>query len=189
MRNVAEIQADIAATENELATVRGRETEVYSRIVGYYRAVKNWNGGKREEYRHRKTFTVAGGAAPRPVPVCTAADAPAAGKAPAHRTAARQEAVTGRTGTRPARGGTPESLTWLLFTRPACPNCPPVRAWTHGLDLPGREVNTGTDEGMKAAREWEVISAPTAVFLDASGNEVFRGRSVAELESLLAGGR
>jgi ribonucleoside-triphosphate reductase len=34
------------------------ETEVYSRIVGYYRPVKNWNDGKRAEYTDRKEFTV-----------------------------------------------------------------------------------------------------------------------------------
>ena len=34
----------------------GNETEIYSRIVGYYRPVKNWNKGKREEYSHRKTY-------------------------------------------------------------------------------------------------------------------------------------
>ena len=34
----------------------GEETEVYSRITGYYRPVRNWNDGKAEEYRHRKTY-------------------------------------------------------------------------------------------------------------------------------------
>ena len=32
----------------------GEETEVYSRIVGYYRPVQNWNCGKKSEYRERK---------------------------------------------------------------------------------------------------------------------------------------
>ena len=32
------------------------ETEVYSRITGYYRPVKNWNDGKREEYDMRKSY-------------------------------------------------------------------------------------------------------------------------------------
>ena len=32
------------------------ETEVWSRVVGYHRPVKNWNEGKREEYNERKTF-------------------------------------------------------------------------------------------------------------------------------------
>lgn len=31
-------------------------TEVYSRIVGYYRPVKNWNDGKKSEYKDRKEF-------------------------------------------------------------------------------------------------------------------------------------
>jgi len=30
--------------------------EVYSRIVGYYRPVTNWNLGKQREFRERKTF-------------------------------------------------------------------------------------------------------------------------------------
>ena len=35
-----------------------QETEVYSRIVGYYRPVKNWNDGKRAEFTDRKEFVV-----------------------------------------------------------------------------------------------------------------------------------
>jgi len=35
-----------------------RETEVYSRVVGYYRPVKNWNKGKQEEFALRKTFNI-----------------------------------------------------------------------------------------------------------------------------------
>ena len=36
----------------------GSETEVYSRVVGYLRPVKQWNHGKKEEFRMRKTFKV-----------------------------------------------------------------------------------------------------------------------------------
>lgn len=35
----------------------GKATEVYARIVGYYRAIKNWNKGKREEKKFRVSFT------------------------------------------------------------------------------------------------------------------------------------
>ena len=35
----------------------GHETEVYSRVVGYFRPVRNWNEGKQEEFRQRKSFT------------------------------------------------------------------------------------------------------------------------------------
>jgi ribonucleoside-triphosphate reductase len=36
----------------------GEETEVYTRIVGYYRPVQNWNHGKKSEYKDRKLFDV-----------------------------------------------------------------------------------------------------------------------------------
>jgi len=35
------------------------ETEVYARIVGYYRPVKNWNPGKKSEFRERQVFGMA----------------------------------------------------------------------------------------------------------------------------------
>ncbi len=37
----------------------GRETEIYSRVVGYLRPVKQWNNGKQAEFARRKTFKVA----------------------------------------------------------------------------------------------------------------------------------
>ncbi len=37
----------------------GENAEVYSRITGYYRPVQNWNDGKSQEYRERKTYDVA----------------------------------------------------------------------------------------------------------------------------------
>ncbi|MBR5070738.1 MAG: ribonucleoside triphosphate reductase, partial [Oscillospiraceae bacterium] len=34
------------------------ETEVYSRITGYYRPVKNWNDGKAQEFQDRKEYVI-----------------------------------------------------------------------------------------------------------------------------------
>jgi len=53
---VAALDRQIAEKRQELESVTGRETEVYTRIVGYYRSLKNWNKGKREEYGHRVMF-------------------------------------------------------------------------------------------------------------------------------------
>ena len=36
----------------------GANAEVYSRITGYYRPVQNWNDGKSQEYRQRKTYNI-----------------------------------------------------------------------------------------------------------------------------------
>jgi len=34
----------------------GRECEIWSRPCGYYRPVKDWNRGKKQEFKDRKTF-------------------------------------------------------------------------------------------------------------------------------------
>ncbi len=36
----------------------GKKTEVYSRVVGYFRPVQNWNNGKREEFKMRMEFNL-----------------------------------------------------------------------------------------------------------------------------------
>ncbi|RKX92855.1 MAG: hypothetical protein DRP59_04440 [Spirochaetes bacterium] len=56
METIESIDKEIAALKDSLNSVQGTETEVYTRIVGYYRAVKNWNLGKKEEYKVRRTF-------------------------------------------------------------------------------------------------------------------------------------
>ncbi len=34
------------------------KTEVYSRVVGFFRPVQQWNTGKQEEYNERETYNV-----------------------------------------------------------------------------------------------------------------------------------
>ncbi len=60
MERLNEIDRKIAELKESIDSVKGTETEVYTRIVGYYRSVKNWNLGKKEEYKVRKTFTGTG---------------------------------------------------------------------------------------------------------------------------------
>ena len=45
--------------EQNKCPICGRKTEVYSRITGYYRPVQNWNDGKAEEFKNRKTYDIA----------------------------------------------------------------------------------------------------------------------------------
>ena len=45
--------------EQRNCAVCNQETEIYSRVVGYLRPVKQWNSGKLAEYGDRKTFKVA----------------------------------------------------------------------------------------------------------------------------------
>ena len=46
------------AGEQEKCPVCGCQTEVYSRITGYYRPVRNWNDGKTQEYKERKVYDI-----------------------------------------------------------------------------------------------------------------------------------
>ena len=44
--------------EQATCPICGKKTEVYSRITGYYRPVQNWNDGKAQEFKDRKTYDV-----------------------------------------------------------------------------------------------------------------------------------
>ena len=46
--------------EQYTCPICGKKAEVYSRITGYYRPVQNWNDGKSQEFKDRKTYQVNG---------------------------------------------------------------------------------------------------------------------------------
>ena len=38
----------------------GKTCEVWARSIGYYRPVRQWNKGKKEEFKDRREFTIPG---------------------------------------------------------------------------------------------------------------------------------
>jgi hypothetical protein len=156
----AEIEAKINELRGELETVKGTTTEVYTRIVGYYRSVKNWNAGKREEYGIRKLFAV-----------------PASEDQPTKAKKAEAVKVEGPV----AR----KAQAYMLFERDTCPNCPPVKEFMRELSMDGTRLNVDTEEGLNAARRYGVMASPTVIFFDESSNEVFRAHNVADLKAKL----
>ena len=42
------------AGEHDTCPTCGKPAEIYSRITGYYRPIKNWNDGKSQEYKNRE---------------------------------------------------------------------------------------------------------------------------------------
>ena len=54
----AETEAKIKALKLQKQNVKGEECEVYSRVVGYLRPVKQWNMGKQNEFKDRVTYKV-----------------------------------------------------------------------------------------------------------------------------------
>ena len=158
MKTIAEIDREISRLEEELAEIKGRPTEVYSRIVGYYRSLRNWNRGKREEYSHRMVFDWNSTAGRN------------AGPAPGVETAVSEQ--TGQT-----------PVEYIYFYRETCPNCPAVRSLLSRIDLPGVELDVDTDEGMEAAVEHGIYAAPTVIFVDNEKNEIYRASTVEQLSA------
>jgi ribonucleoside-triphosphate reductase len=169
-RTLAQIEQEIAETKAALEDVHGTETEVYARIVGYYRAVKHWNKGKRDEYDQRKMFTLE---ASKEYDI-TAADMACDCAKPVATKVSEQPVMN------------TESVTYELYTRKTCPNCPPVKAFMAELDMPGRSVDVDTEEGFAEAAKNGVFASPTVIFYNAAGVETARCHNVEELEAVFS---
>jgi hypothetical protein len=160
---IAEIDSMINELKAELASVRGTETEVYTRIVGYYRSVKNWNAGKREEYGQRKVFNAE--------KAVTDSILDAQARIPAESPGDRRKGA--------AKG---DLKGYVLFTRDLCPNCPPVKDYVNELGLDGVHVDVDTEEGLSAARHYGVMASPTVIFFDGEKQELFRAHNLSDLK-------
>jgi ribonucleoside-triphosphate reductase len=179
-RDIAAVEAELAAAKEALANVRGTETEVYARIVGYYRSVRNWNKGKRDEYNHRKQFVYEGtpshklSQAAQPNPALyelTSSDVPCA--------------CTAEVKIENPAAVNADAVSYELFVRKTCPNCPPVKEYMAGMTLQGTVYDVDTEEGFERASQMGVLAAPTVIFYN-SGNETGRAHSVEEIEALTA---
>jgi len=160
MKTIEEIDEKLNELRKELASAKGLETEVYSRIVGYYRSVKNWNKGKKQEFGERVLYNTGTDKIEEKL---------AAGVAPAREAqGAKAEAEKPE----PA-----EVSSYLFFFRAACPNCPPMKRFMAGVALEGRMINVDTEHGLTEASDNNVLSSPTVIFLDESGREAFRSGS------------
>ena len=168
-RTLAEIEQEIAETKAALNDVHGTETEVYARIVGYYRAVKHWNKGKRDEFDQRKMFTLEASKEYDISAVNTESTSYTAHKAEAK----SEEPVM-----------TTESITYEMFTRKTCPNCPAVKNYMSELDIPGRAIDVDTEAGLAEAAKKGVFATPTVIFYNAAGVETARCHNVEELEAV-----
>ena len=167
-----ELERKIAEKTRELDSVQGRETEIYTRIVGYYRSLKNWNRGKKEEYRFRKTYEVESSMEHRAPAAANTAHAFAASHAqPADVTA---EAF-----------GT-EARSYRYYYSPTCPNCKAMRAVLDEVTLPGQPFNVADEEGFEQASRDEIYATPCVVALDSRGNEIWRTGDPREAEARLS---
>ena len=168
MRSLTEIETELKEAQEALAHAEGRPAEVYSRIVGYYRSVRNWNKGKLEEYDDRKVFCLSPEAAP-------AAVWPQAASVPEE---AADEPV-------PANRLVDRGKRLLLFIRPACPACPGAKSAATRLGIPIDLVDADTEDGMAEALRRQVFSTPTAILLTQDGQEVGRALDALTISKLV----
>ena len=146
----------------------GKDTEVWSRITGYYRPVQNWNDGKVQEFKDRKEYNIGHshftGGIHRHEAGCCCGDTIAHGMQP--------EEVGAVSAVRTAQ----------LFTRTTCPNC---RVAEKLLDKAGFAYeNLTAEEHPELCREYGIQGAPTLVLSDGVHFEKYYG--VAEIKKLLA---
>ena len=193
MKTLAEINKEIADIKSQLADVHGTETEVYARIVGYYRAVKNWNKGKAEEFTQRKNFVLQDSSefdihryadANEIEPTTFSPESEMLDEMTIEEDAAPAQDLQEPQGQE--RGQAQSEMTYELFARKTCPNCPPVKEWIHNSGLKGTTVDVDTEAGLSQAAQKGVFAAPTVIFYNADGSEKARAHSVSELEEIFA---
>ena len=194
MNNVREITERIETLRSELNNIEGTPTEIYARIVGYYRSLKNWNRGKREEYSHRVTYRPnrsVSSATPVTAPETSAEstadskpNAEAESVARAHSVAEEAPSAETTLSTQGAETGGQIS-SYAYFYRETCPKCPSVKSYIDRLPISGEAIDVDTGEGMSAAVDHQILSTPTVVLFDEAGHRVAHAGSVDQLRQIM----
>ena len=128
--------------------VCGAKTEVYSRITGYYRPVQNWNDGKTEEFKERKTYDIASSKLKRAKEECECC-----GKEP------QPLAIAENT----------------LFTTKTCPNCKMAKMLLDKAKI--KYVLIDAEEDAVLASKMGVQKAPTLLVPTKDGVKVYDNAS------------
>ena len=119
------------------------ETEVYSRITGYYRPVKNWNDGKAQEFEDRKEYQLAHSHLTHDGVLHDHTHAHVSTEVPVEEAAPE----------------TDDRI--ILFATRTCPNCRMARTFLDNAGIAYDEVYADEDEAM--SDKYGIRQAPTLV--------------------------
>ena len=131
--------------EQYTCPICGEETEVYSRITGYYRPVKNWNDGKLQEFKERKVYDVEHSHV----------------KQENFRETEQEEEQ------RIFEEVNTEEGKVLLFTMKTCPNCKLAKDSLEKANISYEVVDAGENEEL--VRKYGVMQAPTLIVIKEEG--------------------
>ena len=129
--------------EQYTCPVCGEKTEVYSRITGYYRPVQNWNDGKAQEFKDRKTYNTE--------------------TSVLHKEEEKVEEKVEQCDCVVKEA--------LLFTSPTCPNCKMAKMLLEKTNFEYKVVDA--IENKELAVKFNVKKAPTLFVPTESGYDVF----------------
>ena len=129
----------------------GKETEVYSRITGYYRPVKNWNAGKSQEFKMRKTY-----------------DMSKSSDVHVHDGACCQFGEQ--------KNAAPKLNEILLFTSPTCPNCKMAKMLLDKSGIHYHMIDATTN--VETTKAYGVKQAPTLVVPNGDSYSTYENASL-----------
>ena len=127
----------------------GGDAEVYSRITGYYRPVRNWNDGKVSEFNSRKTYEPA---------ELFGKESTNAGEY----STANDDSI--KSASTPVDFTSEEEIT--LITTSTCPNCSLAKRFLDEAGVKYHVEVADEDKGATLAKELHITSAPTLVVKD-----------------------
>jgi len=182
----------------------GRDAEVYSRITGYYRPVRNWNDGKVSEFKNRRTYAekkmskpirgMAGtnGFAAREwqnqerlmaqsFTAGTISDASAVqNEPPVHTSTVPADAKNTAAS---ASAGTDGSTQAILVATHTCPNCSAAKKMLEKAGIGYTVLYADEKEGADFAERMGIIQAPTLVL--AAGDTYRKYTNIKEIADLV----
>ena len=141
----------------------GNATEVYSRITGYYRPVRNWNDGKSSEFENRKTyepeelFSVN-----RNLLEEAGVEMPRVGTQTLGR-ANRVEA--------PKSNSDAEKV--ILVTTKTCPNCQAAKNYLNQAGIEYDVILADEADGAEIAVQYNISAAPTLIVQSGEEAELY----------------
>ena len=122
------------AGEQDKCPICGSSVEVYSRITGYYRPVKNWNDGKSQEYKDRVTYKIDD----------------------TDDMECKKEEE--KKATHEVKNASTKAL---LFVTKTCPNCEIAKRALHEANIPYEVVDA--EEEVDLTHEFKITQAPTLI--------------------------
>ena len=127
----------------------GQETEVYSRITGYYRPVRNWNDGKTEEYKNREKYNIEKSKL-------------------SHSVQCDKE-----TGPKEEVKPTPKEI--LLFATKTCPNCKMAKMLLDKDQIKYTVIDA--EEQRDLTEQYDITKVPTLIVPTEKGYDVYENAS------------